>query len=80
MDGEFGTCPRGLGVKKKPKKFKFKKLLLRGLGTLISGMIFGVGCVIVDRVDNWSQAEDSPEQVTVNSHVPTKALARSDHQ
>jgi hypothetical protein len=31
-------------VKKKSKKFKVKKLLIRGLGTLISGMIFGVGC------------------------------------
>jgi hypothetical protein len=80
MDGEFGTRSRGLGVKKKSKKFKFKKLLRRGLGTLMSGMIFGVGCVIVDRVDNWSQGEDPPEQVTVNSHVPTKALGRSDHQ
>jgi hypothetical protein len=80
MDGEFGTCSRGLGVKKKSKKFKVKKLLLRGLGTLISGMIFGVGCAIVDRVDNWSQAEDKPEQVTVNSHVPTKDLGRSDNQ
>jgi hypothetical protein len=80
MDGEFGTCSRGLGVKKKSKKFKFKKLLRRGLGNLISGMIFAIGCVIVDRVDNWSQGEDKPEQVTVNSRVPTKALARSDHQ
>jgi hypothetical protein len=80
MDGEFGTCSRGLGVKKKSKKFKIKKLLIRGLGTLMSGMIFGVGCAIVDRVDNWSQAEDPQEKVTVNSHVPTKALARSDHQ
>jgi hypothetical protein len=80
MDGEFGTCPHRLGVKKKPKKLKFKKLLLRGLGTLISGIIFGVGCLIVDRVDNWLQAEDSPERVTVNSHAPSKALARSDHQ
>jgi hypothetical protein len=52
MDGKSGTCSRGLGVKKKSKKFKFKKLLRRGLGTLISGMIFGVGCAIVDRVDN----------------------------
>jgi hypothetical protein len=80
MDGEFGTCSRGLGVKKKSKKFKFKKLLLRGLGTLISGMIFGMGCVISEHIDNWSQAEDPPEKVTVNSHVPSKALARSDHQ
>jgi hypothetical protein len=80
MDGEFGTCSRGLGVKKKSKKLKFKKLLLRGFGTLISGMIFGVGCLIVDRVDNWSQAEDPSEKMTVNSRVPTRGLARSDHQ
>jgi hypothetical protein len=80
MDVGSRTCPGAGIVKKKSKKFKFKKLLLRGLGTLISGMIFGVGCTIVDRVDNWSQAEDSPEKVTVNSHAPTKALARSDQQ
>jgi hypothetical protein len=80
MDGEFGTRSRGLGVKKKSKKFRFKKLLRRGLGTLVSGMIFGVGCVVVDRVDSWSQGENLPEKVTVNSHVPTKALARSEQQ
>jgi hypothetical protein len=80
MDGESRSCPGVVIVKKKSKKFKFKKLLLRGLGTLISGMIFGVGCAIVDRVDNWSQGEDAPEKVTVNSHVPTKNLARSDQQ
>ena len=51
----------------------------KGLGTLISGMIFGVGCVIVDRIDNWSQTEEVPEKIVVNSHVPTKGLARSDH-
>jgi hypothetical protein len=78
MDGGSRSCSGAVVVKKKSKKFK--KLLLRGLGTLISGMIFGVGCVIVDRVDNWSQAEDSPEKVTVNSHIPTRGLARSDHQ
>jgi hypothetical protein len=80
MDVGSRICPRAEIAKKKPKKFKLKKLLLRGLGTLVSGMIFGTGCVIVDRIDSWSQAEDPPEKVTVNSHVPTKALARSDHQ
>jgi hypothetical protein len=80
MDVGSRTCPGTAIVKKKSKRFKLKKLLLRGLGTLISGMIFGVGCAIVDRVDSWSQAEDPLEKITVNSHVPTKALARSDHQ
>jgi hypothetical protein len=80
MDGESRSCPGVVIVKKKSKKFKLKKLLLRGLGTLISGIIFGMGCVISEHIDNWSQAEDSPEKVTVNSHVPSKALARSDHQ
>ena len=51
----------GLIAKKKSKKFRFKRLLRKGLGTLISGMIFGVGCVIVDRIDNWSQTEEVPE-------------------
>jgi hypothetical protein len=80
MDCESRSCPGVVIIKKKSKKFKLKKLMLRGLGTLISGMIFGVGCAIVDHVDNWSQAEDKPEQVTVNGRVPTKAIAHSDHQ
>ena len=69
MDGECGSSSG-----KKSKKFKVKKLLRKGLGTLISGMIFGIGCVIVDRIDNWSQTEEVPEKIVVNSHVPTKGL------
>jgi hypothetical protein len=72
MEGGSRSCSEVVTVKKKSKKFKLKKLLLRGLGTLISGMIFGVGCAIVDRIDNWSQAEDPLEKVTVNSYVSTK--------
>jgi hypothetical protein len=49
MEGGSRSCSEVVTVKKKSKKFKLKKLLLRGLGTLISGMIFGVGCTIVDR-------------------------------
>lgn len=80
MDEEFRSCSRVVTAKKKSKKFKFKKLLIKGLGTLISGMIFGVGCVIVDRVDNWSQGEDTSEKVSVNNHISTRDLAQSDYQ
>ncbi len=78
MVGEFGSCSGVITAKRKSKKFKLKKLIRKGLGTLISGMIFGVGCVIVERVDNWSQGEDTSEKMSVN-HIPTKELARSDH-
>ena len=79
MDGEFGICPVWAKTKKKSKKSRFKRLLKKGFGTLISGMIFGIGCVIVDRLDNWSQTEEVPEKVVVDSHVRPRGLARSDH-
>ena len=82
MDGESRTSlndAQAPGNGKKSKKFRFKRLVRKGLGTLISGMIFGIGCVIVDRIDNWSQAEEVPEKVVVDSHVRPRGLARSDH-
>ncbi len=40
------------------KKTKFKRLLLVGLGNLVSGMFFGAGCIIVEHIDNtWWHAE-----------------------
>ncbi len=44
----------------KSKKSKFKKLLLVGLGNLSAGIVFGVGCIIAERVDDiWFQSEDT---------------------
>ena len=40
------------------RKTKFKKLLLVGLGNLVSGIFFGVGCILVEHADNtWWHAE-----------------------
>ena len=82
MDGESRTSLNDAQAPvngKKSKKFRFKRLVKKSLGTLMSGMIFGIGCVIIDRIDNWAQSEEVPEKVVVDSHVPTKGLGRSDH-
>ena len=70
MDGGSRSCPGIVIAKKKSKKFKFKKLLIKGLGTLISGMIFGIGCVIVEHIDNtwWQDGDSSTEQVAVKKY------------
>jgi hypothetical protein len=73
------------------RKTKFKRLLLVGLGNLVSGMFFGTGCIIVEHADNtwWhveantSDDEDQPkvgladtEPVKGNSGRPTLANRR----
>jgi hypothetical protein len=46
------------------RKTKFKRLLLIGLGNLVSGMFFGTGCVIVEHIDNtwWQSEADSSDE------------------
>jgi hypothetical protein len=40
------------------KKFGFKRLLMLGLCNLISGMVFGAGCLFSEHVDNWRQSKE----------------------
>jgi hypothetical protein len=49
------------------KKFGFKRLLMLGLGNLISGIVFGAGCLLAEHIDsNWWQSQEasSTEPVT----------------
>jgi hypothetical protein len=65
MDGGSRSCSGVVIVKKKSKKFKFKKLLLRGLGTLISGIVFGAGCLVAEHIDsNWGQSQEASSSET----------------
>jgi hypothetical protein len=42
------------------KKFGFKRLLMIGLCNLISGIVFGAGCLIVEHIDsNWWQSKEA---------------------
>lgn len=46
------------------RKTKFKRLLLIGLGNLVSGMFFGTGCIIIEHIDNtwWHAEADSSDE------------------
>ena len=47
------------------KRYKFKRLLMLGLGNIASGIFFGIGCVIVEHVDStWWQAKETSQQET----------------
>lgn len=57
---------------KKPHKFGFNKLLKLGLCNLISGMVFGTGCVIAEHIDsNWLQSQDAstPEKIAASEQI-----------
>ncbi len=50
------------------KTTKFKKLLLIGLGNIVSGIFFGTGCILIEHIDNtwWHADKDtSPPGETV---------------
>ncbi len=45
------------------KTSRFKKLLLVGLGNILSGICFGLGCIAIEHIDNtWWHAEKDPSQ------------------
>ena len=42
---------------------KFKKILAIGLGNIVSGMLFGTGCLIVEHIDDsWSPADPTAQE------------------
>jgi hypothetical protein len=42
------------------KKFGWKRLLILGLCNLISGIVFGAGCLVAEHIDsNWGQAQEA---------------------
>jgi hypothetical protein len=44
----------------KKKKFGFKRLLILGLCNLISGIVFGAGCLVAEHIDsNWWQSQET---------------------
>jgi hypothetical protein len=41
-------------------KFRFRRLLMVGLCNLTSGIFFGTGCLIAERIDsNWVQSKEA---------------------
>ncbi len=49
------------------RKTRFKKLLWVGLGNIVSGIFFGVGCILVEHADNkwWNAETDTSQQEEV---------------
>jgi hypothetical protein len=54
------------------RKTKFKKLLLVGLGNLVSGMFFGVGYILVEHADNtwWNVESDRSKDEEIAEAAP----------
>jgi hypothetical protein len=41
---------------------KFKQILAIGLGNIVSGMLFGTGCLIVEHIDDsWSPTDNTAQ-------------------
>ncbi len=57
------------------KTTKFRKLLLVGLGNIVSGIFFGAGCIIVEHADNtwWHADKDTSQQneVAIDEDTPS---------
>jgi hypothetical protein len=54
---------------------KFKQILAIGLGNIVSGMLFGTGCLIVEHIDeSWSPADNIAQ--AEDKTTPTK-MAKS---
>ena len=50
---------------------KFKQILAIGLGNIVSGMLFGTGCLIVEHIDDsWSPADNIAQEE--DKTTPTK--------
>jgi hypothetical protein len=48
------------------KKFGLKRLLILGLCNLISGMVFGAGCLVAEHIDSsWWQAQEAGSSESV---------------
>ncbi len=59
------------------KKIKFKRILQAGLSNIVSGMLFGAGCIIIEHADNtwWhvDNAPSSPTQVASDKEIEPKS-------
>ena len=55
------------------KTTKFKKLLLVGLGNIVSGIFFGAGCIMIEHADNtwWHAEKDRSQQDEVANDEDT---------
>jgi hypothetical protein len=59
-------------------KIRFKELLSVGLGNVVAGMFFGVGCIIVEHVDNtWLHPETVAEEAVEPKQKSTTTVKKS---
>jgi hypothetical protein len=50
-------------------KKKFRKLLFRGLCNLISGIVFGTGCLVAEHIDSYLDKEASSTETVTQVRV-----------
>ncbi len=59
-------------------KIRYKELLVVGLGNIVSGIFFGVGCIIVEHVDNtWLHPETVAEEAVEPKQQSTATVKKS---
>jgi hypothetical protein len=59
-------------------KIRFKELFVVGLGNVAAGMFFGVGCIIVEHVDNvWLHPETVAEEAVEPKPKSTATVKKS---
>jgi hypothetical protein len=59
-------------------KIRYKELLMVGLGNVAAGMFFGVGCIIVEHVDNtWLHPENVAEETVEPKQKSTATVKKS---
>jgi hypothetical protein len=56
------------------KKIRLKRLLLVGLGNIVSGIFFGTGCILIEYADNtWFHPETiSQDDSSSDEEAPIK--------
>jgi hypothetical protein len=59
-------------------KIRYKELLMVGLGNVVAGMFFGVGCIIVEHVDNtWLHPETVAEETVEPKQKSTATVKKA---
>jgi hypothetical protein len=59
-------------------KIRYKELLVVGLGHVVSGIFFGMGCILVEHVDNtWLHPDNVAEETVEPKPKSTATVKKS---
>jgi hypothetical protein len=58
------------------KKTRLKRLLVVGLGNIVSGIFFGTGCILIEQADKtWIHPEIISQDESSDDDAPIKSTA-----